>query len=333
MQKISKAPISTESSIALETTNKKGLLPLKILVTGSSGLIGSAVCANLQAEGFDVLTMDIRNCQGDNSIPCFGDILNGCELRRAVDGVEGIIHLAGVSRVAVAQENPTRCLQVNVGGLKNLIEAMKKQCELPWIIFASSKEVYGEPQYLPVDEGHILNPINVYGKSKQICESMLANAAKSGIVSLIYRFSNVYGSIYDYPTRVIPAFLGGAIDGKPLRVDSPDHVFDFTYVGDVAMAIAMAVDKMAAGEFTGANVFNLSPGKGTSLTELLEIIKNVIGKEVATAQGKQRSYDVVRYVGNCAKLKSAMGYECRVQLKQGLEQMCADYLTLKELVC
>jgi UDP-glucose 4-epimerase len=299
---------------------------LKILLTGSSGLIGSAVSPILQAEGFDVLTMDIRNGQDGGATPCFGDILDGCELGRAVDGVAGIIHLAGVSRVVDAQRRSKRCLQANVDGLKNLIEAMEKQRELPWIIFASSREVYGEPRYLPVDEGHILNPINVYGKSKQICESMLENAGKMGMTSLIYRFSNVYGSIYDYPTRVIPAFLIGAMEGKPLRVDSPDHVFDFTYVGDAAMAIAKAANKMANGDFIGANIFNLSPGKGTSLTELLEIIKRVVGKKVATAKGKQRRYDVSRYVGNCAKLKSAMGYECRVQLKQGLEQMRADYL-------
>jgi nucleoside-diphosphate-sugar epimerase len=301
-------------------------LPLKILVTGSSGLIGSAVCPILQAEGFDVLTMDIRKGQYGDAIPCFKDILDGCELGRAVEGVAGIIHLAGVSRVVDAQRSPERCLRVNVDGLKNLIEAMEKQRELPWLIFASSREVYGEPLYLPVDEGHVLNPINVYGKSKQICEGMLENAAKSGMTSLIYRFSNVYGSIYDYPTRLIPAFLVGAIEGKTLRVDSADHVFDFTYVGDVAVAIATAANRLANGDFIGANVFNLSPGKGTSLTELLEIIKRVVGKEVTTTRGRERKYDVARYVGNCTKLKSAMGYECRMQLKQGLEQMCADYL-------
>lgn len=305
---------------------------MKILVTGSSGLIGSATSSILQDQGFDVVSMDVRHSQNSGKPPFFGNILDGDELSRATSGVEGVIHLAAVSRVMTAQTDPELCLRVNVDGLTILIEKLKQQPHPPWIIYASSREVYGEPRYLPVNEEHPLYPINVYGRSKKIAENLLAEAVKAGITSIIFRFSNVYGSVCDYPTRVIPAFLTRVIEGTPLRVDSPDLTFDFTHVKDVAAAIFRVVNGMVAGEFSGVDIFNLCPGKGTSLAELIVLLREISGKRITTMQGEPRNYDVTRYVGDCARIEARLGYHCQIQLKQGLELMYNDYQHCRSIV-
>jgi nucleoside-diphosphate-sugar epimerase len=297
---------------------------LKILVTGSSGLIGSAVCTALRNSGFDPLTMDLRTPYTGEA-PAFRDITDVSESSRALRGVEGVIHLAAVSRVIDAQNNPERCLHVNVAAFENLMKMIVERPHPPWIIYGSSREVYGEPRYLPVDENHPLDPINVYGESKVKAEGILTHN-KGSINSLIFRFSNVYGSKHDHPTRVVPAFLSGALEGKPLRIDSLDHVFDFTHVRDVAEALTVGVKKLSNGEIEGSDTLNISPGVGTSLSELVELIRGVTGTEITTIAGDKRSYDVARYIGNVEKLEARLGYRCRTQLKEGLSLMYEEYI-------
>lgn len=289
-------------------------------------MIGLTTSSLLRENGYEVVSMDIRRNQSNGNTPLFGDVLDSAELSQAIKGVEGVIHLAAISRVIDAQRNPERCIYVNVGGIKRLIESAKKQPQPPWIIYASSREVYGEPEYLPVKEGHPLKPINVYGESKKTAENLLGQAAASGIVSIIFRFSNVYGSVYDHSTRVIPAFLMGAINGTPLTVEGSNHTFDFTYVKDVAEGLLAAVKKLSSGEFGGTNVYNFCTGHGTSLEELLGLIRKITGSEIITLVGESRNYDVVRYVGDPSKLKSQIGYRCQTNLRLGLELLYNNYL-------
>lgn len=299
------------------------LLNLKVLVTGSSGLIGSIVCSMLTGRGFDVITMDTRIEPTTHMKPNFGNLLDLNEMSEAVKNVDGIVHLAAVSRVIDAQVNPELCRLTNVEGLKNLIYSAKKQVKKPWIVFASSREIYGEPEYLPVNEDHLLKPINVYGNCKKLAEETLTDTVNS-IPGIIFRYSNVYGSPFDYPTRVIPAFLWGVLNGTPLRVDSPNHIFDFTHVNDAAGAIVAAVEKLTSDDFEGHKIFNLSTERGTSLTQLIDILKDLIGKDVETIAGKNRNYDVSRYIGDCRKVKRELGFQCRISLKEGLDLMLEE---------
>jgi nucleoside-diphosphate-sugar epimerase len=299
------------------------------LITGSSGLIGLTISSLLREDGYEVVSMDIRGNPSNGNTPLFGDVLDNTELSQAMKDVQGVIHLAGVSRVIDAQRNPERCLCVNVGGIKGLIETVRKQPQPPWIIYASSREVYGE--HLPVKEEHPLKPINVYGESKKTAETLLRKAVASGVTSIIFRFSNVYGSVYDHSNRVIPAFLMGVINGTPLTVESPNHTFDFTYVKDVGEGLLAAVKKLSSKEFGGTDVYNFCTGQGTSLEELLGLIQKITGREIITLVGEPRNYDVVRYVGDPSKLKSQMGYRCETNLRLGLELTYNDYLNSRSL--
>ena len=299
---------------------------MKVLVTGSSGLIGSAVCQFLAAKGHDPVTMDVRPSPIKDFSPRFHDVTNLEELRKAVKNIDGIIHLAAVSRVIDAQRNPALCHTVNVEGTKRILTALSELQDPPWFVYGSSREVYGEPKSIPVAETHPLKPINIYGDSKVEAEKLLTETyMRHNAAAIIFRYSSVYGSVYDYQTRVIPAFIQGALIGEPLRVDCPEHVFDFTYVSDAAEATIMGVEALKEGKITGIETLNVSPGRGTSLKELVILVGEVTGKETITFRGEKRSYDVGRYVGDVHKLAAVLGYSCKTDLKEGLTRLCSEY--------
>ena len=304
---------------------------MKILVTGSSGLIGTAVCRRMFERGFEPVTMDIRQPSDPDFQPQFTDINDIYEIMRAVKDVDGIIHLAAVSRVIDGEKNPDLCRKTNIQGSNNILYALSGSPCHPWVIYGSSREIYGEPENIPVPETHAVNPINIYGETKAKTEENLRLKSKRcGLNSIIFRFSNVYGSVHDHETRLIPAFMSATLSEQPLRVDCPDHIFDFTYVEDVAEASLRGVEALSYGVLEGCEEFNVSPGVGTSLTELVEMISDVTGKEVTTVQGERREYDVGRYIGDVSKLEEILGYRCQTSLNDGLRRLHDDYIESME---
>lgn len=132
-------------------------MPDTILITGSEGLIGTALCELLAAQRTLVRRFDLKKQ------------LDVCErevVRASVEGCTGIIHLAAVSRVIWGEREPERCWQTNVEGTRNILQAAAASARKPWVIFASSREVYGHAQQLPATEDAPLAPCNVYGRTK-----------------------------------------------------------------------------------------------------------------------------------------------------------------------
>ena len=119
----------------------------------------NALTASAAAEStnYPFCTIDLLEC-GDNH----GDVRDPRQVHAAVDGCGGVIHLAAVSRVATAQRDPGLCEATNVGGLSNVLQAAASSSRQPWVVFASSREVYGQPEQLPVREDSPLQPMNVY---------------------------------------------------------------------------------------------------------------------------------------------------------------------------
>ena len=214
----------------------------RVLITGACGLIGGAVSAALCEAGVEVRWFDLRAERGDR-----GDVCDLDSVRVAMDGCDGVIHLAAVSRVVWGEQQPGLCWQTNVGGLRNVLDAAAEvgQSKTPWVLFGSSREVYGQPDRLPVDEDCPARPINVYGRSKVAGEQLVEQARRAGLRACTARFSNVFGSTADHADRVIPAFAGAAVCGHPLRVDGADHTFDFTHISDVAAGIVALTGLLA----------------------------------------------------------------------------------------
>ncbi|HEY4975464.1 MAG TPA: NAD(P)-dependent oxidoreductase, partial [Steroidobacteraceae bacterium] len=214
------------------------------MITGSSGLIGSAVTRRLSDLGIGCVGIDLRALNAERRI----DICDSAALAPFLEGIAGIIHLAAVSRVIHGENNPALCRVVNVDATRGLVEMALAAPRPPWLIYASSREVYGQQDKLPVREDSAFRPLNVYARSKVDAERLLGEAREASLQTAIVRFSSVYGSVNDHRDRVVPAFAAAAMCGGVLRVDGAECCFDLTHVDDVALGVTRVVELLLAGE-------------------------------------------------------------------------------------
>ncbi len=292
----------------------------KILVTGSEGLIGSKLVKVLEVSGYDVIRLDVHAL--DQSIQ--GDVRDHPAVAKAIAGCAGVIHLAAVSRVLWGERDPELCWETNVTGTKNVLSAASQSHQKPWVIFSSSREVYGQPQSLPATEGTLLAPMNIYGRSKAAGEELVTQARTSGLTTAIVRFSNVYGSITDYCDRVVPAFARAAIYGDPLRVDGTDHTFDFTHIDDTIRGVSSLVCALESGTNVSPPIHFVT-GSPTTLGELAAMAIEVTRSKSTIVQSPPRSYDVARFIGDPSRAKELLGWTPRVSIREGLERLILDY--------
>ncbi len=117
----------------------------------------------------------------------------------------------------------------------------------PWVVYASSREVYGDPATLPVPEDAPLEPVNIYGRSKAAAEAAVGRAREAGLATAIVRFSNVFGSTADHRDRVVPAFARAAATGGTISIEGAENTFDFTHVEDVGRGLALLVECLKDG--------------------------------------------------------------------------------------
>lgn len=284
----------------------------RILVTGSAGLIGRALVAAIAADGFDL------RARGRDR----GDVRDPVSVRRAVEGCEGVVHLAAISRVVWAERDPAGCWATNVGGLRNVLAAALDAPRPPWVIFASSREIYGRPARLPADEDCPAAPINVYGRAKLEGERLVEAARREGLRAAVVRLSNVYGAPGDHADRVVPAFARAALAGRPLRVEGADHVFDFTHIDDVVRGILAVVGRLRdAGD--GPPPIHLVTGVGTRLADLarLAVARGQPGARLQIAL--ERDFDVARFVGDPTRARAILGWRARIGVREGLARMMA----------
>ncbi len=289
----------------------------KILITGSKGLIGAALKSALIERGYRVVGFDIRG-EGEER----GDVRDFEQLERALDGVSGVIHLAAISRVVSAQRDPERCWETNVGGTKNVMEAVKRSTQRPWVLFASSREVYGQQDELPVKEDAPLRPVNIYGRSKREGEKIVRDAREFGVVSGIVRFSNVYGSTNDHSNRVIPAFIRAAALGETLRVEGRGHTFDFVYIDDAVRGVLAMIELLRRGE--SFDPVHLVTGRATTLGELAELAVSLGDSRAKIEDAPPRTFDVSKFYGDPSRARSLLNWKAEVSLEEGLKRLLSE---------
>lgn len=287
-----------------------------ILVTGSSGLIGSALVPRLRSAGLEVATFD-------NADDPDHDVRNEIALANAVCGASGIVHLAAVSRLAWAEHDPETTAAVNVGALRKLVALARDSSRKPWIVFASSREVYGEAALGPVAETAPLRPNNVYARSKLSGERTIEVARDAGLVANIVRFSNVFGSVDDHATRVVPAFAQAAASGGLMRVEGADHVFDFTCLADVVAGLCSLIEATAAGE--KLEPVHLVSGRATTLLDLARMAVAAGHANAAYELCPPRGYGVTRFVGDPARARALLGWTHRTELQAGLKELIEGF--------
>ncbi len=296
---------------------------MRILITGGLGLIGKCLSQSLRQAGVDVEILDKRGTPTSGTL---GDVCNVGQLRSRMARCAGVVHLAAVSRVIWGERDPATCWEVNVKGTQNVLAAAFEQSRngRPWVISASSREVYGQPDRLPVQEDASLSPINVYGRSKAAAEGLLAAARDAGLRTAVVRFSNVFGDIDDHPDRVVPAFSRAAANGDSMRVDGKDNVFDFTWLADVCGGLTTLCHMMREAE--GPPPIHFVSGRATSLMELAQLARRAAGGSSSVVLSPPRSFDVDRFVGDPRRAEQLLGWRAETTVEQGVSRLVHAFI-------
>ncbi len=280
---------------------------MKILITGGSGFIGSHLVDRLMTEGHQIVVMDnlfrgklefIEQWLYHPQFTFLQEDIRDLQLvKKACSGCEIVYHLAAQSNVLGAVNDIRYSFETNVAGTFNVLQAAN-EAGVKKLIFTSSREAYGEAQYLPVDEAHPLNSKNAYGASKLAGEAycrIFQNSTKLEVAVL--RLANVYG-LRDF-NRVIPIFIENVINGKNLTIFGGKQLIDFIEVPVVVEALIQAANnpKILSGPV------NVGSGKGITLFELAERINKLFGSQSKITIEPERSSEVMQYTADIKRFK------------------------------
>ena len=301
------------------------------LVTGGAGFIGSHVTHRLVTDGHvvrvvdNLSTGDIRNLAHlRDKVEFLGEDLTNAETcQKAVAGVEVVFHLAALPSVPRSMEDPWGSYHHNVTATMQLLLAARA-AGVRRVVYSSSSSVYGDTPVLPKSEPVEPLPRSPYAAAKLAGEQFVLAFARAGMIEgTALRYFNVFGprqSPASAYAAVIPAFLASAREGRPARVHGDGgQTRDFTYVDNVVEANILAATRPSA----NGVVCNLGAGQRTSLLELLEMVRVVTGRDVQAEHVPPRAGDVRDSLASLERAKAALGYEPRVDLREGLERTWA----------
>ncbi len=307
----------------------------EILVTGGAGFIGSHIVDRLLDEELKVRVLDNlstgekKNLAQHKNKKSFqfieGDIRNFDLVKKAVEGVDAVIHEAALVSVTRSIENPLLSNEINVTGTVNLLKACV-DAHVKRFVLASSCAVYGDTKTLPNHENLAPKPLAPYAADKLAAE----NYAKVfhevyGLETVSLRYFNVYGPRQKYGpySGVISIFINRLLKNEaPIICGDGKQTRDFINVKDVVKANMLALSKQkAAGE-----VFNISTGEATTLNKLAETIQKIMDKpDLKPVHAEPRPGDIKHSYGDITKARRNLEYEPKVQLEKGLSELVKWY--------
>tara|TARA_B100001287_G_C22655896_1_gene517698 strand:+ start:327 stop:1298 length:972 start_codon:yes stop_codon:yes gene_type:complete len=297
----------------------------KILITGSSGTIGNRLCETFELAGKNYLGIDYRKNiwnEKTHSKTKYLDLRKAKELDEINDKIEMIIHLGANARVFNLVNNPSLAKD-NFITTYNICEFARKN-NIKKIIFASSREVYGNSDKIIYDENEsfVKHCESNYTATKIAGEALLHSYYQCyGINFIILRFSNVFGR-YDYSDRVIPLFILKALKNKDITIFGRDKILDFTYVDDTIMGINRAFDCF---EKAKNEIYNIATGKGYSIEDVTKMIINNTNSKSTISFAENRKGEVCKYIANINKARSVLGYEPQFSIDQSIQKTIEWY--------
>ncbi len=280
---------------------------MRILVTGGAGFIGSHLVDVLSQDADNTIIVfdnfhrgkrdNLKAHLHDGKVKLIsGDIRDYSSLKK-IGKIDLIYHLAAQSNVIGSFLNQDYAFGSNVDGTFNVLKYASEN-NVKRFIFSSSREVYGNPECLPVDEKHPLNPINIYGATKASGEMLCQAFIKTKNLKIaILRIANVYGP--RDKDRVIPIFLENAKSNRDLELFGGKQVLDFVWIGDVIKSI---VDISKDDKFIG-EVINIGTGMGISIEDLAKKIIKITGSKSRIVRKNPRSVDVENFIAKSDKYK------------------------------
>lgn len=322
----------------------------RILVTGGAGYIGSHTCLELLRAGHEVHVIDNLSNGSLEAIERVQRLANRvlgfteCDVRdsKAVKDTfihfepEAVLHFAGLKVIQESFQIPSHYYDVNVGGTAVLISEMERvSCKR--IVFSSSATVYGEPQYLPCDEKHPLNPNNPYGRTKLMSETLLSDwvGVGQGRRAIALRYFNpvgadVSGVIGEDSLRAsnnLMPFIAQVALGlrEYLEVYGNDYdtidgtgVRDYIHVCDLALAHVAAVNQID--RLNSFEVFNIGTGNGVSVLQMVQEFEKQSGQSIKLQFAPRRPGDAPAVWANVSKAFEKIGFEA----KRGVAEICSD---------
>lgn len=311
-------------------------MPRKFLVTGGAGFIGSHIVDALVARGDQVRVLDnlstgsLANLEHVRQAVEFieGDMTNSSVVRQAVEGVDCIFHEAALASVPRSVEAPLDSHAACATGTLHLLDAARRS-GVRRLVYAASSSAYGDQPFSSKRETDLLAPISPYGAAKLAGEMYCqAFTATYGFETVCLRYFNVFGPRQDPDSpysAVIPRFVTAMLAGRRPTVYGDGHqTRDFTYVGNVVDGNLLAAD---APNVSG-QTFNLANGRQTSLLELIAALNELLETRIEPQFEPPRAGDVRESLADITRAREALGYEPKVDFREGLERSIDFYQRL-----
>jgi len=308
----------------------------RVLVTGATGFIGSWLVERLSNLGATITVFIKENDPIDlaslvevkDKVKIFyGDIRESDTVYQALNNQEIIFHLAAITQVLYAIKNPAETVAVDVNGTLNILEAIRNNDIDPFLVFASTDKVYGEPKYLPIDEEHVLLAKSPYDASKLAADRLVSSYFNTyGIKSSIVRWSNTYGGRDSNILRAVPDFIMSILNNKPPIIrGNGKHIRDYMYVDDAISGILLIAEKQAK---SNGEAFNIGTERPTSVLDLAKLITKLMKLEVKTSPiilNKPLYGEIeVQYL-SYKKAYQVLGWEPKINLEDGLKDTIEWY--------
>ena len=311
----------------------------KVLITGGLGFIGSNLARRLVDLGARVTLVDslipeyggnLFNIAGleDHVQVNISDVRDQHSMRYLVQGQDYLFNLAGQTSHMDSMEDPGTDLEINCRAQLSILEACRRYNPRIKVVFASTRQIYGKPDYLPVDEKHLLRPVDVNGINKMAGEwyHILYNNVYE-LRACALRLTNTIGPrmrIKDARQTFLGVWVRLLLEGKTFEVWGGEQLRDFTYVDDVVDAFLLA----AASKEANGEVFNLGCERVIGLKALADLLVEVNGGgryEIRSFPPDRKRIDIGDYYADYSRIRSLLKWEPKVSLREGLASTMAFY--------
>jgi len=313
----------------------------KVLITGGLGFIGSSLAQYLVDVDAEVTLVDslipeyggnlfnITNFQNRVRVN-ISDVRDEHGMRYLVQGQDYLFSLAGQTSHMDSMHDPSTDLEINARAQLAILEACRKYNPSIKIVFASTRQIYGKPDYLPVDERHLLRPTDVNGINKMAGEwyHILYNNVY-GLRACALRLTNTYGPrmrVKDARQTFLGVWIRLVVEGKPFEVWGGEQLRDFTYIEDAVQAFILAATRDEA----NGQVFNLSGCEVINLRDLADLLVRANGAGASTYEvhpfpPDRKRIDIGDYYADDRRIRAVLGWSPRVNLQEGLSRTVAYY--------
>ncbi|MEG2140804.1 MAG: NAD-dependent epimerase/dehydratase family protein [Bilophila sp.] len=311
----------------------------RVLITGGLGFIGSNLGIRLLEDGANVTLVDslipeyggnLTNISGYESrfTVNISDVRDPHSMKTLVQGQDVLFNLAGQTSHMDSMSDPYTDLDINCKAQLSILEACRHSNPGIRIVFAGTRQIYGKPDYLPVDEKHPVRPVDVNGINKMAGEwyHILYNNVH-GVKACSLRLTNTIGPrmrIRDARQTFLGVWIRQVLTGKPFEVWGGDQLRDFTYVDDCVSAMLLAASNDAA----FGQIFNIGGGKRVSLRELADLLLTVAGTGeyvVREYPEERKKIDIGDYYADDTKLRTLLNWQSETALPEGLARIISYY--------